>query len=186
MFSKGQEEAPFQLLVAVILMTFVIIIGLRAMDEAQKNRCFNETEKAMNDFKLALEKTATYKQPSNVIFNPPSCSKDEKFIIKKIDEPRICSSACLNSSTACIILRYSTTEIANVPDKCLNVSYSTQFRTVNDTTGSNTEQCISLEDKGYRGTDIESGDGLEKGSYQFLYASSPSISYPVVCTYIRE
>jgi hypothetical protein len=181
LFSKGQEEAPFQLLVAVVLMTFVIIVGMNAMQEAEKQKCFNDTEKAMNDFKLALEKTAIYKQPSNVRFNPPGCSNNEKFLVKKIDEPRLCKRACLNASAACVLLRYDTEKVTGIADKCINISYSTEFRMHPDNT-----ECINLEEDGFEGTNIESAEGLEKGTFQFLYYSNPSISYPVVCTYVKN
>lgn len=180
MFSKGQEEAPFQLLVAVILMTFVIIVGMNAMNEAGKQKCFNDTEKAMNDFKLAIEKTSTYKQPSNIKFNQFGCAKDERFLLVRSDEARICNRLCMNSSTSCLILKYSTTEVAEIGDKCINVSYDTQFKYQGDGASS----CIQID--GFTGVQIDSVDGIPGGVYQFLYVSSPGINYPVVCSYIKS
>ena len=180
MFQSGQEEAPFQLLVAVILMTFVIIVGLNAMQEAEKQKCFNETEKAMNDFKLALEKTANNKSPSNVNFNPPGCTKSEKFEIKPFDDQRICTKVCESSSSTCVLLRYSTSEITNLPDKCINIGYDTQFRF----NGDGTAECTEKTD--YHGTQIDSVQGIEQGVYQFLFSDSPGRTFSVVCSYVKD
>ncbi len=180
LFQKGQEEAPFQLLVAVILMTFVIIVGLSAMQQAEKQKCFNDTEKLMNDLKLAIEKTATYSQPSNIKFSPPDCTKDKKFVLIASDEERICKKTCLNSSSSCILLRYSTSEITGIQDKCLNISFDTQFRYEGD--GTNT--CESLE--GYSGLKLDSSLGIPQGTFQFFYYPNPVGTSPVVCSYIKE
>ncbi len=180
MFQKGQEEAPFQLLVAVILMTFVIIVGVNAMNEANKQKCFNDTEKLMNDFKLAVEKTANIKAPSNVNFSLPGCTKNEKFVIKRIDEARICSQVCLNSSSSCTLLRYNTNEVTGIQDKCINIGFDTQFRNFD----THPSQCPVMPD--YSPAKIDSDQGVEAGVYQFLYYSNPAISYPVVCSYIKN
>ncbi|MFH1895787.1 MAG: hypothetical protein ABIJ74_04420 [archaeon] len=180
MFQRGQEEAPFQLLVAVILMTFVIIVGLNAMQEAEKQKCVNQTEKAMNDFKLALEKTANNKNPSNVKFNPPGCTKTESFQIKKFDDQRICTRVCETSSSTCVLLRYSTSEVTGIDDKCINIGYDTQFRYYSD----GTNECP--EKQGFHGTPVDSVQGLEQGLYQFLYSDFPGRTYSVVCSYVKD
>ena len=46
MKQKGQEEGPFELLIAVILMTFVIFIGIQAMDILRVQTCEGKAEKA--------------------------------------------------------------------------------------------------------------------------------------------
>ncbi|MBU2099869.1 hypothetical protein KKG83_03985 [Candidatus Micrarchaeota archaeon] len=181
MNSKGQEEAPFQLLVAVILMTFVIIVGLNAMKQAEQERCFNNTDSAMDKFVFALEQTTNNKSPSSIVFNPPGCSKNEKFLIKKFDDPRLCSNVCLGSTSSCVILRYSTSEVSKIPDKCINVDYGTEFRY-----HPKNSECVDLTDDKFEGTDILSGEGLEKGTFQFLYYDNPSIHYPIVCTYVKN
>jgi hypothetical protein len=179
---RGQEEAPFQLLVAVILMTFVIVVGMNAITEAEKQKCFNDTEKLMNDFKLAIEKTATYKQPSNLKFDPPSCTKNEKFVIVKTDEERICKETCLNSSSSCILLRYKTPEVTGIPDKCINVSWDTQFW--NSNPNDHPTECGTLQD--YLPAVIDSSEGIKRGVYQFFYYSSPGVTHPAICSFIRK
>jgi len=177
---KGQEEAPFQLLVAVILMTFVIIIGLNAMNEASKQKCFNDTEKLMNDLKLSIEKTATYKQPSAVNFSPPGCAKNESFILFKSNEERLCKKLCMNSSSTCLLLRYATSDITGIQDKCIDVSYDTQFRdTIN-----NPDSCEAMA--GYTGIGIDSEQGFISGIYQFLYSPTSGVVSPVICVYLKE
>lgn len=176
---RGQEEAPFQLLVAVILMTFVIIAGLNAMQEAEKQKCFNDTERLMNDLKLAIERTATYKQPANVIFNPPGCSKDEAFILFKSDEERLCKRICINASTQCVLLRYSTSEVSSIADKCVDILSDTQFVYQGD----ETDSCEALP--GFKGIEIDSDKGFVEGVYQFLYSQSSGDSSKI-CVYIKE
>jgi len=177
---KGQEEAPFQLLVAVILMTFVILVGLNAMNEAEKQKCFNDTEKQLNDLKLGIEKTAVYRQPSGVNFNPSGCTKKESFVLIKSDEERLCKSLCLNSSRNCLLLRYSTPDLTGIQDKCIDVAYDTQFRSEGDGTGS----CEKME--GYYGINVDSGQGFVPGVYQFLYSPNSGVVSPVICVYIKE
>ena len=190
MFYRGQEEAPFQLLVAVILMTFVIIVGLRAMEQADEQKCFYETDKAMDDLRLAIENTAQNKTPSIVNFNPPGCTKNESFVLRKSDDERICKNACLNSSTSCVLLRYSTSEVTGIQDKCVNISYDTQFWNSTD----HSAECVDMSNQDFKPAEMERSyivdesnlAGLELGQYYFGYFDDPSRSFPAVCVYIKD
>jgi len=179
LFNKGQEEAPFQLLVAVILMTFVIIVGLNAMNEASKQKCFNTTEKLMNDLKLAIEKTAVYQQPANVNFSLPNCTKKESFVLFNSDEPRLCQRLCLNPSSSCLILRYSTSDVTGIQDKCIDVTSSTQFNYESD----GTDSCEAMA--GFEGINVETDAGFVSGIYQFLYSPNSSSDNPIICVYLK-
>ena len=52
---KGQEAAPFELLIAVILMGFVIVVGIYATQQLEKQKCFQESNKKMEELKEAME-----------------------------------------------------------------------------------------------------------------------------------
>jgi len=180
LFSKGQEEAPFQLLVAVILMTFVIIVGLRAIEQAEEQKCFYDTEKSMNDLRTAIERTTQNKTPSIVRFNPPGCSDEEQFVVLKTDYENLCKRTCMNASSVCVLLRYSTSQTSGIQDKCINIPYDTSFRNFVD----NPESCGKIG--GYKKLEMESALGLELGNYYLVYYDNPAINYPIVCAYIEE
>ena len=55
---KGQEAAPFELLIAVITMTFVIVVGLNAMSTLLRAQCEGKIDQNMEELKTALETVA--------------------------------------------------------------------------------------------------------------------------------
>jgi len=180
LYTKGQEEAPFQLLVAVILMTFVIIVGLRAIEQAEEQKCFYDTEKSMDDLRTAIERTVQNHTPSIIRFTPPGCSDEEQFFVLKTDYENLCKRTCMNASSVCVLLRYSTSETSGIQDKCINIPYDTQFRHVGD----DTDSCQEID--GYKKLEMESNQGLILGSYYLVYYDNPAINYPIVCSYIKE
>jgi len=55
---KGQAAAPFELLVAIIIMTFVIIVGTQMLNRVNEQVCINHVESEMSKFVNYLEETA--------------------------------------------------------------------------------------------------------------------------------
>ena len=58
---KGQQSAPFELLIAVILMTFVIYVGYIAIQQVETNNCVQENDSILSEFKFSLEKVGSGK-----------------------------------------------------------------------------------------------------------------------------
>jgi len=85
-------------------------------------------------------------------------------------------------SSVCILLRYSTSEISGIRDKCINIPYDTQFRHVGD----GTDSCQEIE--GYKKAEMDQGtsQGLELGNYYLVYYDNPSKNYPIVCSYLED
>ncbi len=177
---KNNKAVPIIVALLVLIILFLWTQGFFAdplQKQLENQKCFNDTEKLMNDFKLALEKTATYKQPSTFEFTPLACLENEKFLVIKSDDEKLCQRACLSSSSSCILLRYSSSKITGIQDKCINISPETQF----STTTENPSFCDEVES--FSPVKIDFDKTLEKGEYYFVYSTSET---PIVCSYLKS
>jgi hypothetical protein len=50
----GQEAAPFELLIAVIVMGFVIFAGMSAMEQLWLQKCYGTTDAKLEEMKASL------------------------------------------------------------------------------------------------------------------------------------
>ncbi len=105
---KGQESLPFELLIAVILMTFVFLIGGQALQKANQERCFEELNSRVNEFKFNLE-TAINNPPGTIREFPfylETCPGRGKIYVKftQLTSPSACSALCGGERESCFIL----------------------------------------------------------------------------------
>ena len=175
---KGQEEAPFELLIAVIIMGFVLFVGMQAMAQLSLSECTGKTEKAMENLRIAIETVATEKGKQNFNFSLPGCFKEEKqeIRVRQISDRQSCTYFCKQLADRCTILYYDAEEIAPIW-KCLAVSYLTRFHTEFD------DQCPDTtfgEDK-YELCDFFSD--IAQGNYVLTSKPSALTQVPVVCAY---
>src|SRR3989338_1912449 len=124
---KGQESAPFELLIAVIVMGFVIVMGLNAIFVLQRESCEGDIEKQLESIKSALEIVARGEGNQNISYLMPSCfnEKESKLEIVERDDPQTCSFYCGGNSYNCILLSFSSLEYNSL--KCLKISNAIQF-----------------------------------------------------------
>lgn len=175
---KGQESAPFELLVAVIIMGFVIFVGLQAMDQLNKQKCYNEINAKLEEMKTKLETVVTERSPQQINFTLSTCfnPNDETVRIKDYSEPALCAEYCGAAKNLCTLLQYyySGTNGFSIR-KCLNVSPDTVFPY-------NIGTCPEKEGYGLR----DYRDEVEQGYYLMVNKTSVTSTYPTVCAYRKE
>ena len=205
MNSKGQEEGPFELLVAVILMTFVIFIGLQAMDALRVQTCQGKAEKAMQELQTAIESAVNRNSITQVLFDYDKCFRPikttregtpvitpEVLLYKKADAKQ-CHAICGGTETTCSFIRLANERF--IIDKCLNIPYNTDFDTPTKVSVDPTEPgaCANIErftpinltaSGNYSGGIIQP-ESIDTGYYSFVPASTTQ-TYPVVCVYRKD
>ncbi len=106
---KAQVSAPFELLVAVVVMGFVILAGTYALSNLSENTClgnkrqnFSEMISALRDVTLGSDLTFR-----NVTFTTKSCfnQKYEKIQLNTYEDEGKCNAYC-GGGTNCLLLEY--------------------------------------------------------------------------------
>ncbi len=172
--SKGQESIVFEVLIAVILMTFVFIIGGYAMTSLNQTKCSKEVDSTMSQLAVAIEKAGSVSIGSYYYtFSESSCFRDNNttYILKE-ETSALCSSYC-PGSTQCYLLKYnnSSDPVSTVRYKCVNISRYVTF---------NGGSCTNPPDAGY-----ETLPGLTFSSGNYIFESY-SLGNPEICIYIKK
>ncbi|MFH1545398.1 MAG: hypothetical protein ABIE23_04930 [archaeon] len=180
---KAQEEAPFEVLIAVILMMFVIVTGLIVMTEVSQQKCVKVTEKKMEDLKASIE-AVSRGGASSVDFQMDSCGKNEKFFLSRVDDPISCSQ-CIGSPEKCTLLMYRS-DNARIPPKCVAIPFDLTFD------GDGDYGCNKvIGNEQYELVDINPTSPknptslIEKGHYQFYYRITNQV-FTIICAYRKN
>ena len=187
---KGQEEGPFELLVAVVLMTFVIVVGIQAMDALRFQTCEGKSEKALEDLRSAIESSVNRNAFTQVNFSYEKCYRPNKdnsgnpvpevLLFKKADL-RQCRAICGAEEETCSFLELSNERL--LIQKCLNIPYNTDF----DTQARYESSCPEIN--GFTPVSFSSlgsiNQGIQTGYYNFVPAST-SETFPVICVYLKQ
>ncbi|MDD5163664.1 MAG: hypothetical protein PHD95_05665 [Candidatus ainarchaeum sp.] len=174
---KGQEEAPFELLIAVIIMGFVLFIGLKAMTTLDEQRCSQQTEQKLEDLKTKLEIVINQKSPQFLDFRADCYDpKDETIKISYSERPQVCADYCSSGASICRLLEYSNSKKGVYFKKCLNINPNTVFSSPDCPDLQASEKKILLE---------EFVDIVPRGVIYFNNKET-SASFPTVCAYCRE
>lgn len=177
--ARGQESAPFELLVAVVLMGFVLVAGLNAMNALRQQQCESKVNFALEEFKTALQNVATGRGTANVrvAFEECGSGSEETECLKLVEvtEPVICNAKCSGSRSICTLLSYfSQSGPATISQsKCIDISSSTIFP-------SSGSECA--ERPGFELADLGTGC-IDQGFYSLVKAPSLSSQVPIVCAY---
>ncbi len=123
---KGQESAPFELLIAVIIMGFVIFFGLQALTQINKEQCSGKLNRNLEEFRIELEDVVQNNSVGKINFDLPSCYKGQEVKINKYNNSRICSAYCGIGRELCVVLELWTAD-GLTDRRCLNVSYNIDF-----------------------------------------------------------
>lgn len=176
---KGQEEAPFELLVAVIIMAFVIFIGLQAMEKLTQEKCYNEANANLLQLRNDLQEVNEAGSSKNLNFHLSTCYNPEKEKTKIIerDDPNICGQLCKKQKTLCLILKYDTGE-GLIMQQCVDIAPLTSFPSIA------TSKCLSREDEGYELIDFK--EEIPRGNYQLRNRSEAGSVFPTVCAYRQK
>jgi len=180
---RGQESAPFELLIAVIIMTFVIVVGLEATNVLAEQKCKGEIEQNLEQMKTALENVVTQKGKANLFFDIPNCFEGEgqtSVRIKGWKDSAICGRFCGGARDSCTLVSYSSPRF--VLTKCLRISHNTTFGT-----GSTCDRGELGSDKdNWEARDLKDDAGILQGNYTFISRFDLTGSYPIVCAYKRK
>lgn len=181
MFNKsGQEGAPFELLVAVIVMGFVIFAGMQAMEQLWVQKCYGTTDAKLEEMKTILETAVDQKSPQNLNFRLSGCfsENDESIRVSDWDEPTFCAEYCHSPKKLCTLLEYNNLgrNIFSIA-KCLNIPPDTVFPSQRFTDA----KCPMRE--GYVLQDFDTG--IIQGEYLLINKTLATDTFPTVCAYKR-
>lgn len=167
--SKAQEEAPFELLVAVIIMGFVIIIGAQQIIVIQQAQCESDIQFQISNFKEAMELSINQKTTMDITLALPNCfeKKQTTFAVKKIiDDLQKCFRRCGKSVERCIIMEFSSQNPQIELSFCLDVNPNTFFSDPQSTGVCGTIEGYELVNVLY--DTINTTAGAEFDSYRIL------------------
>ncbi len=184
--SRGQESAPFELLIAVIVMTFVMLFGYRAIAQMNREDCKARINQELQKMRTAIESTTNQASLERVVFEVPQCFKNGRVRLNSIRDKRVCSSICKEGRVQCIALDYFSDEF--VKRVCVNIPMHTDFEgSVSggpgtycpDKRSETTGEPISYELTPFTDEDV----GVPNGTYVLYNKTPPGHTMPVICAY---
>lgn len=108
--NKAQVSAPFELLVAIIVMIFVIVAGTYALTNLSENTCLGNKRQDFSNFTSALREVVLGSDLAyrTIDFTTEACYNElyERTYLDIIDDREICERFC-GSGTSCVLLYYS-------------------------------------------------------------------------------
>jgi type II secretory pathway pseudopilin PulG len=146
---KAQVDAPFEVLVAVILMGFVILAGSYALRNLSQNICIGDKRNDISEFRNALREVVlgsdlTFK---NFHLRSKHCFNREHEYMRLVtytDQYR-CSAYCQSLATTCTLIEYyyddGKSKTFPIPPICADLPSAINFVT----TGEENDPCGTLE-----------------------------------------
>ena len=183
MNSRAQAAAPFELLVAIIIMTFVIIIGSQMLGQVNTQICLNHVGSEMSDFVNYLEETSNKKTTNTFRFNPETICFDQSEHQMKIvreQDSKTCSNKCGIPQDTCYVMIFHTSDVAGgYKETCINLPVYTNFET--DELACPT---TSAELSGY--IPIVPSQKIPFGNYVLKNISKVGETWPNICFYHKR
>ncbi len=182
MNKKAQESAVFELLVAVVVMGFVIIVGLNAMNMITTEQCKTNTESSLEKLKTNIEAVVNSRSPKSFSFQTSGCVSEQYEDIKLLDfdEPKLCSTYCESNKPICTLLVYSdkspNPKISTII-KCVNINPATVFQAE-----TSTGRC--QEKEGYEL--INFNNTIPQGYYELQNVTKIEETFPTICAYRKK
>ncbi|MDO8627725.1 MAG: hypothetical protein Q7K42_04620 [Candidatus Diapherotrites archaeon] len=178
---KAQESAPFELLIAIILMTFVIFVGMVALDKLQKSECDGKIEKQLEEISQALQSVTSNKGLVNLVVNFQGCGVNPDVRLKDEADAYICNVFCGSQKRTCSLLHFTAKSIDDTKIKCVNISALTEFKSNLDS-----GPCEKRDTKNLILVDWDT-DNIDEGIYTITSPFSLStIQIPTVCVYKKN
>jgi hypothetical protein len=171
--NRAQASAPFEVLVAVILMGFVIMAGTWALINLNQSVCIGNKRQSMSEMKGVIEYIIMGSDLAvkNVKFDIQPCfnEKFEAITLKTYHNETLCTSFC-NAGGDCTLMEYvydddKTTKRPIVP-MCLNLPTAINYASSAEGCGENGEDWEALDFGGNNQTSI-----LTSGSYKIFMKS---------------
>lgn len=104
---RGQSSAPFEVLVAVVIMSFVLFMGLQAVTFFSENRCKSDLQQEAANLKAKVQE-AIGGNSVLLNFHPPECFKnvETEMRLKVQSSTAVCSSICGKTVNECLLFTY--------------------------------------------------------------------------------
>ncbi len=169
---RGQEGAPFELLVAVVIMGFVLVAGFRVIQVLQVEECKGRLDNNMELIKTAIENVAQGEGQRSVYFSLPECypQQDSMLEVKHRTEKAICSEFCPGARIECTLLTFNSPEHSNW--KCLRISSATDFP----------QSCEDFDESEYEVSRWNIAP-IEEGQYILVKKFNEFSQQPRICAY---
>ena len=183
---KGQESAPFELLIAVIVMAFVMLFGYRIMEMMREEECKAIINLELEKMRTAIESTTNQGSKEMIVFSVPQCFRNAKVQLASLRNKVVCSSICKEGRENCISLDYWGEGYTR--RVCVNIPIHAEFEGIagggmgtycDDRRSSTTGSPISYELTPFRDEAV----GVPNGTYELLNRTPPGWEKPVVCAY---
>jgi len=175
---RGQVSAPFEVLVAVVLMGFVIVAGSFALSNLSQNVCIGNKRADLSNFKEALRDVVLGSDLviRNINFQTKACFNErfESIQLNTYSDPSRCTAYC-GGGTTCMLLEYIYEDtdkfirMQPIDPICMDLTTSIEF-------GSNPD-CVSPdeEDEEALWEAIDpSGTSIRPGIYKLFKQGSTS------------
>jgi len=173
---KGQVSAPFEVLVAVIVMGFVILAGTYALKNLSENTCLGDKRKEMGDLVSALRDVVLGSDLTfrNITFQTKACfdAKAESIQLNAYNEQSKCTAYC-GSGVSCVLLEYIYNDDAKkerkypIPPICTGLPPTINF-------SKDKEDCGITEEDPWVLVDPINDEIIEPGRYRLFRAETTS------------
>jgi len=168
--NNAQESAPFELLVAIVVMGFVILFGMNALQSLQTQQCGNELEHLLASVEDSVESVVNQQIPQRLLVKFPPCYKNPELVLKPVVDESLCTSFCLRQVEQCVLLRFESKDEGEI--SCVEINPSSNF---------GQQDSCPLRDDGSE--PIDPTNGISQGTY-LLYNKTPvGAVLPTICMY---
>lgn len=125
---NAQEAAPFELLIGVILLGFVLVMGFIVLSQSQESQCEQEAGEMLEELRASLEALVSDEKSKHLLIESPPCfsGKSEIYIKRERNNREICSLFCSGANESCFLLGFSTEDFSKI--LCLRIPFTTSFK----------------------------------------------------------
>ena len=178
--NKAQASAPFEVLVAVILMGFVIMAGTWSLINLNQSVCIGNKRQSMSEMKGVIEDVIMGSDlaEKNVKFDIQPCfnEKFESITLKTYTNETLCTSFC-NAGETCTLMEYvyddDRTTKRPIAPMCLNLPTAINYADLDNCGEEYTD--IEWDALNFGGSNPNSI--LTSGSYKIFMRSQTGTDY---------
>lgn len=123
----GQESVPFELLIGVVLLGFVLLAGVVVLSQSSDARCRQDAKNLVESLRFDLESLFGKETSKKIVIQTPSCFKEKaQLFIKREDQRSTCALFCTGSNYRCFLVGFSTESFSEI--QCLHIPSTAAFR----------------------------------------------------------
>ncbi len=149
--NRAQASAPFEVLVAVILMGFVIVAGTWALMNLSQSTCIGNKRQSMSELKEAITDVVLGSDLTikNINFDVQPCFKQSYEFINLVtyNNPTKCNAYC-GGGNNCILLEYTyddeKTRKQPIPPICMDLPTAISFVDSTESCGVNNDDWVAM------------------------------------------